>query len=479
MNYWNWTKQKLTQKSTIAQIMGIVFLGFLWDLIAYSIGLYSIFPKLTQLLNNTFVLFVHPDFYITLGATLARGSLGFIISFALSLIAAIASSQNSFIKHFFQPIVVVFRSIPIIAIVLIAMLWFNNNLLPVFIAFFSMFPIMYQSILGGLEHTDKKLVEMAKVFAKTKLEIFSSIYLPSARGLMLDGLKTALGFGWRAVIIGEVLAQPMRGIGTKMKEAQAFINISELIAWTVVAIIISFIFDKLLLYIGNLSTNKKLTTHALTFIKVVKNDTLTLKFENLHKKYDNKTIFDNFDTAIDNNKKHLLKWASGTGKTTLLHMVANIVAPDKGNISFAPHQKASVAYSFQDLRLLPWKNATENIMFGCQKHMSHEQKIALANHIIDQLELQNERKLLAQQMSGGQQQRVALGRALAAQSDILLLDEPLNGLDEATKHKTFNFIIEWTASYKPLIIWSTHENISANNLEGASEIILHNYTQND
>lgn len=475
MNYWHWIKQKLGRKNTIAQIIGIVFLAILWEIIAYNIGLFNIFPNLAQLLRNTFALFTHSDFYSTLASTLARGSLGFVISFALALAAAILSSQNNFAKHFFQPIIVVFRSIPVIAIVLIAMLWFNNNLLPIFIAFFSMFPIMYQSILGGLEHTDKKLVEMAKVFGKTKPEIFMSIYLPSARQLMLDGLKTAFGFGWRAVIIGEVLAQPMRGIGTKMKEAQAFINISELIAWTVVAIIISFVFDKILLYLGSLKPKVNYEKCAKTIIKAETQRPVAVKFAQIQKSFDNKVVFDLFDSSIDNTKKHLLKWPSGTGKTTLLRMVAGIVTPNKGLIKITP-QNARIAYSFQDLRLLPWKNTTENIMYGCNKHLHHEQKLALANYIIEKLELQSERYLEPQQMSGGQQQRVALGRALAAQSDILLLDEPLNGLDDATKNKTLTFILEWTASYKPLILWSTHENINASNMEGANEISLHNYS---
>lgn len=475
MNYWAWLKQKLGRKNTIAQIIGIVFLGLMWELIAYIIGLYSIFPNLSQLLRNTFALFSHSDFYSTLASTLVRGALGFVISFALALAAAILSSQNSFAKHFFQPIIVVFRSIPVIAIVLIAMLWFNNNFLPIFIAFFSMFPIMYQSILGGLEHADKKLVEMAKVFGKTKPEIFMSIYLPSARQLMLDGLKTALGFGWRAVIIGEVLAQPMRGIGSKMKEAQAYINISELIAWTVVAIIISFVFDKILLYLGNMRTKKNFIVNSKSIIKTETNRTVAITFEYIHKIFDDKTIFDNFNTNIDNAKKHLLKWPSGTGKTTLLCMVAGIVAPNKGLIKVTP-KNARIAYSFQDLRLLPWKNTTENIMYGCNKHLHYEQKLALANHIIEKLELESERYLKPHQMSGGQQQRVALGRALAAQSDILLLDEPLNGLDEATKNKTLAFILAWTDSYQPLILWSTHENINVSNMEGANEILLHNYS---
>ena len=63
------------------------------------------------------------------------------------------------------------------------------------------------------------------------------------------------------------------------------------------------------------------------------------------------------------------------------------------------------------------------------------------------------------QLSGGQRQRVNLARALAARADILLLDEPLTGLDEATKRRTLDLILDWTRAYRPLGLWATHEDL--------------------
>ena len=74
------------------------------------------------------------------------------------------------------------------------------------------------------------------------------------------------------------------------------------------------------------------------------------------------------------------------------------------------------------------------------------------------------------ELSGGQQQRAGLARALVAKSDLLLLDEPLNGLDDILKQSIAELIVEYTRSYKPLIVWATHENISTDKV--STDVIM-------
>ena len=63
---------------------------------------------------------------------------------------------------------------------------------------------------------------------------------------IISGASSAMGIGWRAIIIGEVLSQPKYGIGTKMQAAQTYLNVEAVIAWTLIAIIISFAFEKII-----------------------------------------------------------------------------------------------------------------------------------------------------------------------------------------------------------------------------------------
>ncbi len=448
-------------RKRLPTFLSILLLLLMWQLAATFIGYPALFPPLPDLLFNTVRLFLQDDFYAAIGATIGRGMTGFLISFVAAFVGALLAAFSAFWKEFFHPILVVIRSIPVISIVLIALLWFSPNQLPVFIALLTMWPVLYQNILNGLESTDVRLVEMAHVFGKSKLQILQHIYLPSAKNLIFSGISTAMGFGWRAVIIGEVLSQPFRGIGTGMKAAQAYINISDLIAWTVVAILISSLFEHIIKYI---STIKFRHPHILNLQKINIHSTKQISLQQVSKSFKGVKVLDDFSCTFSSALITCLKSPSGSGKTTLLRLIGGIEKADKGSITY--NDNYSFAYSFQDSRLLPWLTVLENVMFGINISKG-ELKAAeeRCKDFIGKVGLSEHMGKYPQELSGGQQQRVGLVRALAAQSDVLLLDEPLTGLDAELKSKIIALLEDWIAEHEPLVIWATHENIMSDKVE--------------
>jgi ABC-type nitrate/sulfonate/bicarbonate transport system ATPase subunit/ABC-type nitrate/sulfonate/bicarbonate transport system permease component len=439
------------KNKTWPTVISISILLILWQLLSIWINFPDVIPSLPHLLKETLMLFSGAEFYFTLAATIIRGMIGFVITFIVAFILARISFNFVFWKHFFQPVLVVIRSVPVISIVLIALFWFSPNQLPIFIALLTMFPILYQNILNGFEQTDKRLVEMATVFAKSKFQILWEIYLPSARNQIFSGISTAMGFGWRAIIIGEVLAQPFRGIGTSMKLAQSFINISELIAWTLVAISISYLFEFLIKGMQNFKINIKFKSKN---IRPTTKEFKSITIHKISKKYGNQLIINEFDKSIDNTKVQLIKSPSGKGKTTLLRLVAGIEQANSGTI--ITNKPLQYSYSFQDGRLLPWLTVAQNIEFVLKN--TDAKKLQLQRLLIE-TELVEQANKLPHELSGGQQQRVGLARALAAQTDVLLLDEPLSGLDAALKTRIITFLDNWIADNKPIVIWATHEEV--------------------
>jgi len=128
---------------------------------------------------------------------------------------------------------------------------------------------------------------------------------------------------------------------------------------------------------------------------------------------------------------------TGSGKTTCLRMICGLTKPDKGKISFngvdvtnMPVSERKAAMLSQVYSLFPPKTVYENVMFSPEiKEWEEESAKQLVKSMIKMVHMENKVSAYPIELSGGQQQRTALARALASNSDILLLDEPLRALD--------------------------------------------------
>jgi len=159
---------------------------------------------------------------------------------------------------------------------------------------------------------------------------------------------------------------------------------------------------------------------------------------------------------------------SGAGKSTLLDSIAGLRTPDQGRIAVgetllfdsANHvnlspQQRGIAYVFQTLALFPHMTVEENVGYGLagmpRAQRSNRVGEALRSFHVEQLATQK-----ASEISGGERQRVALARSLVTQPRLLLLDEPLTGLDAALKASILDDLRAWTAARKIPILYVTH-----------------------
>lgn len=436
---------------------GILLMLIVWQLSAVAFNNRALFPTVFDLLHELYTLLLTAEFYLSLGLTLFRALIGFSIALILALVVSSLSLHRPFFKSFFQPWLVTIRAIPIIAVVLIAMLWLSPRHLPSFIAFFTMFPILYHHFLNGLENTDIKLLELAKVLKKSAWQRLLLLYFPSAKSQMVAGLSTAIGFGWRAVIIGEVLSVPLLGIGTNMKRAQAYIDIPQLMAWTTAAVMVSFLFEFALK-----KWNSRVKLNPLVYqpnkknLSTQQNKNISISVKSLSVRFQNMTLLNQFSQHFRSGKVYLIKAPSGFGKTTLLRLIAGL-HKSYGGIRDVDHQ-LSVGYLFQDLRLIPWLTAEENIAFAHPQYpivplslreviWEWAQKFGIAEHL----------KKFPSELSGGQQQRAALLRILISRHALLLLDEPMQGLDIDLKIAITAWIEQYQKETNCIVIWTTHE----------------------
>lgn len=109
-----------------------------------------------------------------------------------------------------------------------------------------MFPFICTNVTDGIRSVDPDLIAMASFYKVSRRRLLTEVYLPAIVPFIISGASSAMGIGWRAIIIGEVLSQPRYGIGTIMQAEQTFLNIDAVIAWTIIAVLISYAFEKLI-----------------------------------------------------------------------------------------------------------------------------------------------------------------------------------------------------------------------------------------
>jgi molybdate transport system ATP-binding protein len=169
----------------------------------------------------------------------------------------------------------------------------------------------------------------------------------------------------------------------------------------------------------------------------------------------------------------ILFGASGSGKTTTLKSISGIVRPDAGRISIngevlfdsehgidLPIRRRGAGYVFQDLALFPHLTALANVEFG-MSHLPHRDRRRRAEGMMEALHIPHTARRKPREISGGEAQRVALARALSCGPRILLLDEPLSAIDEATKLGIISDLKSINRELRLPILYVTHNREEA------------------
>ena len=182
-----------------------------------------------------------PDFWVICGASFGRIALGFLLSFVVGFLLALVACL---FRDFVDPIISLLRTIPVASFIILLLIWVGNQALTVFLAFFIVLPLIYTNMVTGFESVDRQMLEMARVYGLSRWRTFLYIYRPAFMPFLMSSTKISLGMTWKSGIMAEVLATPKPSIGKEMATARTFLDTPDLLAWTVVVMVLSFLFEK-------------------------------------------------------------------------------------------------------------------------------------------------------------------------------------------------------------------------------------------
>ncbi len=183
---------------------------------------------------------------------------------------------------------------------------------------------------------------------------------------------------------------------------------------------------------------------------------MNLTIRDLHKSYGGLRVLDGLSLSLESGRIYCLMGPSGSGKTTLLRILMGLEQADRGEILWDGHGPSAAATPrfsavFQEDRLCEAFTPVENVMMVTGRRFTKAQVRAELCRLLPQESLVRP----AATLSGGMKRRTAICRALLAPFDVLLMDEPFTGLDDATRQTVITYIREKTAGRLTLI--STHQ----------------------
>jgi NitT/TauT family transport system permease protein len=209
-----------------------------WELGARAVGKDIILPGPGRVLKEALLLYPSPAFLSSLGATFLRGLLAFALSTVAGSIAGLAAGLSPMISAAIAPLLTVIRATPVLSLILLALLWFPADAVPVFTAFLMAFPVMVSSAQTGASAADRGLVEMTRLFRVPAAARFLNLTLPTALPHLLSGARSALGLSWKVVVAGEVLSQPLRALGSGMQASRVLLETPRVFAWAAAAVLL-------------------------------------------------------------------------------------------------------------------------------------------------------------------------------------------------------------------------------------------------
>lgn len=175
-------------------------------------------------------------------STIFRGLAGFFIAAVIGIPLGLLMGINRVVRRLMQPLVVILQVVPIISWLVLAMIWFGSERVPVFVVVITTLPLVLINVVQGVSNVDPQYTEMAKVFKVNQRQIYLKIYLPQVLPYLLAGMSAALGTTWKAVAMAEFLST-QRGIGAGMAVSRINLETSEVFAWTFLLVLLGLITD--------------------------------------------------------------------------------------------------------------------------------------------------------------------------------------------------------------------------------------------
>ena len=237
----------MKRKPILLKILSALTALCLWQGAAMLLNRRLLLCAPTDVLGRLPSLITAADFLPTLWFSFSRIAFGFLLAFFTGLLLGLLAGRFRTAEIFLWPYMLTIRTVPVASFIILCLVFLSGEQLSIFISFLMVLPVIYANVLGGVRATDKQLLEMAELFHVSFFRRLFYVVLPSVKPYLLSGVRSALGLCWKAGIAAEVIAVARGSIGEKLYDAKVYFSTEDLLAWTLLLVLVSLAFEKLVL----------------------------------------------------------------------------------------------------------------------------------------------------------------------------------------------------------------------------------------
>lgn len=434
------TMKRLDNK-WIRKIIIIIVWLLVWQMVSFWVGNDILLVGPLETLRVLLVRMTQAEFWKACVGSMLRITLGFLAGMLCGIGLAIGSAASKLVEEILSPVMSLLKAVPVASFVVLFLIWWSSAWLATVISFCITLPNLYINTLAGMKSTDRKLLEMARVFGISKRDCIFYIYRPALKPFWDSGVCLAAGMSWKSGVAAEVIGLPQFAIGEQLYMSKIYLDTAGVLAWTIVVILLSVGFEWLVRKLWGIFCAWEPECKGIDR-KVVSAERVLLK--NIRKQYNGVYVINGLTAEYFPGQTYLFQSPSGSGKTTLFRLLAGLERPDEGEVLCGGQR---IAYLFQEDRLCEEYSALKNVELITGD-------VSLAKKALLCLLEEEDMEKPCKELSGGMKRRVALVRTMMAKASIVLLDEPYNGLDEVNRQRVTQFVEENTKD--SIVLMATH-----------------------
>lgn len=216
-----------------------------WAVAAKAMNNEVILPSPVSALRSLVDIMKGKNFTRLLIATLSRSCISFLISVMSAIVLGTLAGLSRRMRQMLLPAVSVLKSVPTMAVIILALIWLDSDRAPILIGVILVFPVLYESVVEGMLNVDQKLIQMARLYSVSIKNVISDIYIPTVFSYLASVMGAALGLTLKAVIAGEVLGQPRYSIGGSLQMEKMYLNTAGVFAWIIIVVGLSSILESM------------------------------------------------------------------------------------------------------------------------------------------------------------------------------------------------------------------------------------------